>query len=510
MNTEKQIPPEASRPLGVAQDLAATVLDAKTVYARKVVLTGELQTLSTPNGRSCLLTAMRLLSRVVGPLCVALPHGLPDLESEARALGDAVWSQGDVQVCGYSEDCFVDAIAVLNVGNQVRDDLPWTCINSNGWIARCTSTSTRIPEDCDQANPLGAMMAASAGVAEVFKRVYGVPAEFYPLMDCEQLSLYTLDPDRVDVGPPLPETVRLPNTLMLGAGAIGNALALLMSQLPLEGKVHVVDKQAFGPENFGTCCVLDEDSWLSVSKAQNLADWLKEQSGGKLEATGEQARIADLIDAGTLKPKRIDLVINGLDDNQARHDVQRLWPSLLVDGAINSFGAAVVTHRLDLPSWACMQCTFELPHKDALKKQAKATGLGADSLKGDTNRQISDADIDAAAPEIRDALRAGRQAGATLCSMLPGLLALQRMGVELDEGFRPSVPFVASAAAALVMAQVLRRLCWPETRFVHEFQIADLFRGFHTSLSLYRRASMSCPCTQRRSMILQLASRRQA
>ena len=132
------------------------------------------------------------------------------------------------------------------------------------------------------------------------------------------------------------------------------------------------------------------------------------------------------------------------------------------------------------------------------------------SLKGDTNRQISDADIEAAAPHVRDALRAGRRAGATICSMLPSLLAHQRMGVELDEGFRPSVPFVASAAAALVMTQVLRNLCWPETRFVHEFQIADLFKGFHTSLSLYRRAAMSCPCTQHRNLIIELAGRRQA
>lgn len=501
-------PVEASRPMGVAQQLSGDVLDAKTVFARQVVLTGELDTLSTANGRWCLLDAMRLLSRVVGQLRIALPKGLPDLEAEVRALAEVLWSQGSVEVGHIDETDLRKAVAILNVGHLGRDDVPWTSVNSDGWLARCTSTSTALPADCQQANPLGAMLAASAGVAEVFKRVYGVPTEAYSMMDGEQLSLFSLDQDHADVGPPLPEVVQLPSTLLVGAGAIGNALVLLWSQLPLEGKVHIVDKQTFGKENFGTCCLLDQDTWLGNGKAELLADWLKNSAVGTIEATGEQCMVGDAVDAGSLTSKRVDLVINGLDDNQARHDAQRLWPSLIVDGAINSFGAAVVTHSLDRPDWACLKCTFPLPEKDALRDHARATGLDAASLAGDTNRPISDADIDAAAPEVQEDLRAGRQAGATLCSMLPRLLARQRLGVDLAEGFRPSVPFVASAAAALTMAQVLRHLCYPNARRIHEFQIADLFKGFHTSLTIQRHASVACQCTKQRNAILALARKR--
>ncbi|MEH0166722.1 ThiF family adenylyltransferase [Roseateles microcysteis] len=511
MNAQKPTAPvEASRPMGVAQELSATVLDTKTIFSRRVVLTGELDTLSTANGRWCLFDAMRLLSRVVGVLQVALPRGLPDLDAEVRVLADGLWSQGSVEVRHIDETDFNMAVAILNVGHQGRDDVPWTSVNSDGWLARCTSTATAIPADCRQANPLGAMLAASAGVAEVFKRVYGVPTEAYPMMDGEQLSLFSLDPGHADIGPPLPEVVRLPSTLIVGAGAIGNALILLWSQLPLEGTVHILDKQVYGEENLGTCCLLDQNQWLGGGKAELLAGWLKANAVGAIEATGEQCMVGDAVDGGSLTAKRINLVINGLDDNQARHDAQRLWPSLIVDGAINSFGAAVVTHSLERPDWACLKCTFPLPEKDALGDQARATGLGAASLDGDTNRPISEADIAAAAPEVQEELRAGRQASATLCSMLPRLLARQRLGVELEEGFRPSVPFVASAAAALTMAQVLRHLNWPDARRIHEFQIADLFRGFHTSLTLQRHASMGCQCTTQRDAILALTKRRLA
>lgn len=68
----------------------------------------------------------------------------------------------------------VYAVAILNVGTGVRPHLPWTAINSNGWVARVSSGPTALPADTDQSNPLAALMAASFGVTEVFKRVFGI------------------------------------------------------------------------------------------------------------------------------------------------------------------------------------------------------------------------------------------------------------------------------------------------------------------------------------------------
>lgn len=505
-----ETPLEASRPVGVAQELTGSKLNANTVYARKVVLTGEIRTLSTENGQWCLLNCIRLLSRVVGNLDIALPKGLDDFEQAVSRLAQGVWSQNRVTLRRLEEAVLDDAWAVLNIGNQGRTDLAWTSINSNGWVARCTSGASPLPEDCEQANPIGAMLAASVGVAEVFKRVYGVPATSRPMIDIEEFSLFTMSKEFANCGPALPAQLTLPNAAMVGGGAIGNALTLLISQLPLRGELHIIDKQVFAKENLGTCCLLDNPNWLGESKARALADWLSSNASADLIVTGELATVATSTENNNLSGRGIDLVLNGLDDNSARRDAQRLWPSLIVDGAINAMGAAVVTHSLSHPEWACLSCTFPQPKQDGLALQARATGLSRTSLKGNTNRPITDADIDAAEPEVRDRLREEMRRGSTLCAALPTLLAVQRLGVKLDEGFRPSVPFVATAAAALVMAQVYRSLCWPSDRFFHEYQIADLFRGFGTGHPVFRHASTTCNCVTYRHAILALAQKRRA
>jgi len=144
--------------------------------------------------------------------------------------------------------------------------------------------------------------------------------------------------------------------LMVGAGAIGNGIALLLSQLAARGRLHIIDKQEYGRENRGTCVVFDDEEWLESSKAERLASWL---DGAGLVCTGEQAYVADALSGRFAQAMSVELVLNGLDDTDARRDAQLLWPSVIVDGGINAIGAAVTTHRLDRPHGACMRCSFK-------------------------------------------------------------------------------------------------------------------------------------------------------
>ena len=161
-----------SRPLGVAASLGGSLIDEATIFARPVILTGERPTLATRNGRWCLLDSLRLLSRVVGPLTDVLPSGLADLESDVRQLAASVWTKGSVTVVIEGAPVAMEsAVAILNVGSVVNPRLPWTAVNSNGWVARVSSGATALPEDTDQSNPVAALMAASFGVTEVFKRM---------------------------------------------------------------------------------------------------------------------------------------------------------------------------------------------------------------------------------------------------------------------------------------------------------------------------------------------------
>lgn len=495
----------ASRPLGVAQELGAGELDATTVFSKTVVLTGEKDVLASANGRWCFVDSLRLLSRVVGDLQVVLPDGVPNVQAEVDALLPTLWSQGKVRQVAERQCDWDNAVAVLNVGTQVRPDLRWTSIIANGWVARCTSGSRPLPAGCEQDNPSSSMLAASFGVTEVFKRVYGVPHEKAPQVEDAAFSLFEMSTSFTGLGPQLPQSIRLPTTLLLGAGAIGNGLVLLASQLPLTGSMLVVDKQDFGDENFGTCTLLDVTAWLGEPKAKMLGNWLSERS--ELDVKGLKTTIEEALANNLLAGKNFDLVINGLDDIDARKAVQMLWPRLIVDGAINSAGAAVVTHSMAHRKFACLRCAFDSPKKDHITAQSEVTGLSRQSLQGDQNRPITDEDIAKAAEVVRPWLREQQRLGRTICSTMQAAQAAG-LGLRLKDGFMPSVPFVATAAAALVVAQVLRNLLWPDESFVHIFQLASLFVGPETETRVKRLASAECECTRHAGVIDQLITMR--
>lgn len=489
----------SSRPIGVAQSLGSSTLDEALIYSRPVILTGERHTLETDNGRWCMLNSLRLLSRIVGPLTVLLPAGLAALDAEIRQLAAHVWTKGTVTVI--EEDSSIDmrsATAILNVGAGVHPDLPWTTINANGWVARVSSGPHPLSADSDQSNPLAAMMAASLGVTEVFKRVYGISTKIGPLLDATQFSLYELNTSPTSLGPPLPATVSLPDTVMVGAGAIGNGIALLLSQLAVRGRIHIIDKQVYGRENLGTCTVLDDESWLNTPKAERLASWL--HSFGGLRCTGEQALVADARSGMFVSAMSVELVLNGLDDIGARHDAQLLWPSVLVDGGINAVGAAVRTHRLDRPHCACMRCSFDLPAVDERAIQAKVTGLSRASLNSDHDRPLTEQDISQAAESKRPWLREKMAQGKTVCATISDAQS-HSLGLELEEGFNPSVPFVATASAALVVAQALKALFYGDASFTQRFQMESLFIGPEASIGVMTPASSRCECVTQRAII---------
>lgn len=492
-----------SRPLGVARELQREPIDEAAVLSRVVVLTGERETLSTQNGAWCLLNAMRLLSRNVGRLHVVLPEGTGRLEHDVRELARALWSVGTVEVMLEREaSAATPAYAVLNVGGVVPDDSRWTTINSNGWLARVSSMPGSLGNDTALSNPLGAMAAAALGVAEVFKRVYGIDSAQAPLLEATEFSLYNLGESDPLQGPELPDVVQLPPTLMVGAGAIGNAIALLMTQLPLQGHVHIVDKQTYAQENFGTCVLLDDPAWVGTAKAQGLAQVITSEA---LVGTFEQAPIATAARGPRLRSMAVELVLNALDDVEARRDTQLLWPSVLVDGAINAVGAAVRVHRLDRPRWACMRCGFKQAKASAIAMQSAATGLSEAALASDHGRALTDSDIATAKAELRPWLQEQQRLGRTLCATIAEAQARQ-VGLNLAAGFRPSAPFVAAMSAALVMAEALKALYFTQT--TQHFQLESLFVGPASGVALMTSSSDRCECTVHRAHIDEAAARR--
>lgn len=495
----------SSRPLGVAKNLIGRELDETQVYSKSVVLTGEPKVLKTANGHWCFMNSLRILVRVVGQLTVVLPPGFDELEHEVRqCCTENALRETRIQVSSLPTTALVHADAILNIGCHVDSNLPVTSINSNGWVARVSSCSGAMPSDVGQSNPIAALMAASFGVTEVFKRILGVPDEIAPLLEYVEFSLFELTTEPLSLGPEIPNKILFPDTLIVGAGAVGNGIALLLSHLPIQGCVHFVDKQNYQDENLGTSILLAREGWVRQPKAVKLASWLSSNSA--IRATGERSLINDALAGEQVKSLAVDLVLNALDDVQARHDSQLIWPAVMVDGGINEVGAAVVQHRLDKRGLACLRCSFELPKVDHQALQQEMTGLSATSL-ADQNRPLEESDIAEAAPSMRPWLRTQMQEGRTVCSVVTEA-GLRRLGVNVEDGFRPSVPFVATAAAALVVAEAVKSQIFPRASYPQWFSLGSMFLGPAASAAVARHADPSCLCVSQRKLIDRLRQMR--
>lgn len=495
----------SSRALGVAQSLVGEMIDEKIVCSRSVILTGEADALQTANGHWCFMDSLRLLVRVVGQLTICLPPGFVDLEKEARQCCSEAFLRGTPRfIISDAKASLPPSDAILNIGFHVTPYLPWTSIGSNGWIARISSGVRELPPDMDQPNPIAALMAASLGVTEVFKRIYGVPFSVAPLIDKIELSLFDNSTDFNSLGPVLPEKLVMPDTLLIGAGAIGNGVGLLFSQLPIEGRLHIVDNQCYQDENHGTSVLLEKEGWIGESKAERLAEWLK--SNSSLNATGDQVLIADALASEKIQTMSVDLILNGLDNVQGRHDSQFSWPSIIIDGGINETGAAVIQHRLDERGLACLFCSFKLPQQDLGLIQHQLTGLKTSALS-EQERLLTEDDIKDADPDKREWLSSMLKEKRTICSVVSeaGLL---RLGVNAEEGFRPSVPFVATAAAAMVVSEAFKALLFPAKPYTQRFAIGSLFLGPLSSAKSSRHAEPTCLCVKRRPLIDSLLFKR--
>jgi len=242
------VDPEFSRQLATAQSLVGKADgDIEHFFEAPVLLTGEPDVLCTENGRWLLWNSAFLLVRMTKRLTIEV-RGNEELAGDIRAaIADLTKHGAEVSAGGVDRRQFE---AILSVGSNVEPSLPWTSVNSNGWVARVSSLRTNLPVDCSQANPIGALAAAALGVTEVFKRLIKLKPERGELHDNFAFSFYSYS-EHDDPGPPIP-SLKVENLLIVGAGAIGNGVCQLLRQLPADGTVSIVDPQDFKEENLGT------------------------------------------------------------------------------------------------------------------------------------------------------------------------------------------------------------------------------------------------------------------
>lgn len=469
-----------------AAELAGEGFEPQRFVEQPVLLTGADAVLATENGHEMARCALLLLMRMTKSLTVVLPPGHDALASDLRAWADQhVWDEVPTIMCGPVDPAAFTA--VLSVGGPPRPGHPWTVITSDGWSVRVTSGATPIDQDCRQSNPVGALAAASLGAGEVFKRLLRLRPDRGALLDGCAFSLWTYGSE-VNPGPRLPTSLDV-DLLVAGAGAIGNGVVHLLSRLPLRGQCTVLDRQNYGDENWGTCMRLSR----GASKDPK-ADFLAGLFSGALLAKSLKADVEGLEADPTWRTPKIAL--NGFDNVEARHAIQDLWPDLVIDGAIGRrLECQVSAHPWPSPI-ACLRCIFKLPAGErAEDAQQRKTGLAPGALSNQT-RLLTDDDIAEASPEYREWLVG--HLGRPICSVLEAASRLS--DADLPESFRPSVPFVATFSACMMVTELVRYLTVGLVGVEPRFFCSVLW-GPHLGDHYPEDRHVDCRCVQRAANI---------
>lgn len=127
----------------------------------------------------------------------------------------------------------------------------------------------------------------------------------------------------------------------------------------------------------------------------------------------------------------------------------------------------------------------------------------------DQDRLLTMADVEKADPKRRDWLIEKVRDGKTICSVVSEA-SLENLGASVESGFRPSVPFVATAAAALMMAETVKALCHSARAYRQNLVIGNLLLGSAGVGFMDRSADEACVCVLHRTLIDKLQFERES
>ena len=330
------------------------------------------------------------------------------------------------------------------------------------------------------ASALGGIYAAALGAAEAFKYTAQVRRERRVLHRHLRFCPVTLSSD-LGAAPMLARPLELELTLV-GVGAIGTGVVLIISELDASGRLLVVDHESFAAENRGTYSLGGAAEVAAAPPKVALA----QAALARFDVLPFPYPVENLpaaIDRGEMP--RFPLVLSGLDTPEARRATQRLWPDRLIDAATGE--TMLGLHEHVHGAGPCMICFFPEARggASAVERLSEISGLPVELLaRGD--EILREEHLDGITAEQRAQLV--QHLGKPVCGLARALGL-----TALDGGdYRPSVPFVSLQAASLAVGRLLARELGVVT-LQNLVQYDGLF-GPQTATLEQMRATPGCYC----------------
>ena len=281
---------------------------------------------------------------------VFFPNSLPMIRDASLELIKAL----------HPDPSFADDLGSPEDGRWIRVYVGGSCaagedslsVAGRGWVAFINDWGWRALPDDD--NPIGALVAACLGAAEIYKRLFAMRSADFEKSTI--LSAYDYSA-RSDANPAFPHDIILPKTFIAGAGAIGMAVLLLLHSLPVKssGGLLLVDFDLLDETNLNRCILAilaDLDAGrLKTDIVNDRVD------AARLGLDPHNERWEEFAKRSAFSESRsFELTISCVDLYEARRAVQYLKPPrILFTGGTGDFLLNVSRHILD-DGLACGLC----------------------------------------------------------------------------------------------------------------------------------------------------------
>lgn len=235
-------------------------------------------------------------------------------------------------------------------------------VDAHGWLASLGNVLDQPEEPI--VNPVGPLAAAAMAAGEVFKALFALNYPDAPLTRrfvAGSGAFSCFDYSFEGANPPI-EPFAL-DAFLIGLGGVGAAVVRTVGELrsDVSGRLRLVDADKLSTDNLNRVLYTRVKAAVDEEPKVDEAKLYLDARLPNLEVSKHQETFENF--KRNLAPRRhdrhFDLVITGLDNDDARHEVQRDLPRVLIDGATGR-DANLTVERSMIGQWGCLGCTRQM------------------------------------------------------------------------------------------------------------------------------------------------------
>lgn len=463
-----------SQKMGIPDDVVTNIR-----CQNEIVIKADDDTATTMEGQVMLEVVVNLLSRLFSRIRIEVSN-LPATYLKAdKPLAEHLQ---DIAADSYQWDPNLskessDSVVIIVVGSATIDE-PAIYIDADGWVSYVGTMPSGLKERSSSV-PIGSIVSACIGVAEVFKKLFGpyINSRVIPIEGQFWLNTLTYRDDKTNIAVPL---LDLDAVTLFGCGSVGSSLLYTLGFMPkVIGNLHLVDRDVKvdfkNLQRYSLLTVSDVMEFSGVSKTRWAEAKIKQKHPNLnvIAFDGEKGTVNGYLNSKSSKTG-IRLAISAVDNIEARIDIADCLALRSINAGTGDTTLTITRHGF-VDGHACLACSFvgQAPDISWFQQIEQRTGITIDRvaflMQGKAMLEMSDLHTMQNNGFINDG-QFTELLGTDLASLvnrnLYSAVSIQHQGKESPV----TAPFISLMAGALLAGEMIKETielqnCWEKNKY---------------------------------------------